>query len=225
MSAPRRQRLGGHLGRLTSADGRERGAAARRGLRRRASGPARGGRLLLAALRGELARRLYRLAVVAVALGAVVVLLYEHGDSPAGLARTVQAAPAAGPAQAARRSEAGAHAGAAAGAAKASAGAAAGPGAGAGPGAPGRSEPSTASGSGGPGAAAASSGQAQPAAVAAAWYAGRNHLKAGQVRPLQQDKLSNREVRVLVFADRGNGRLETALVTVRRDAHGRWSVP
>jgi hypothetical protein len=68
-------------------------------------------------------------------------------------------------------------------------------------------------------------GPTRPAEVAAAWYAARRHLPARQVRPLQQDKLSGRRVRVLVLADRGDGRLDTALVTVRRDAKGRWAVP
>jgi hypothetical protein len=222
MSAAGRHQLRDRLGRFTSAAGAGRaalGSAATRALARRLT---RAGRPLLAALRGELARRLYRLVVVAVALGAAVVLLYEHGDSPAALARTVQAAPSAGPPQAAQRPRA--LAGAAHGA---GAGAGEGTNARDGAGSRGRAGPRAAGGSGdigGPG-AAAPAGQAQPAGVAAAWYAGRNHLKPGQVRPLQQDRLSNREVRVLVLADRGNGRLDTALVTVRRDAQGRWSVP
>jgi hypothetical protein len=159
--------------------------------------------LVLAALRGELARRLYRLAVVAVALGVAVVLLYQHGDSPAalaGAARAASAAPAARPALP--------------------------PGAGT----TGTSTTtSTTSPPAGPHGAAPPAAQpakpTKPADVAAAWYAGRRHLGARQVRPLQQDKVSSREVRVLVLADRGNGRLDTALVTVRRDAKGRWAVP
>jgi hypothetical protein len=66
---------------------------------------------------------------------------------------------------------------------------------------------------------------ARPGEVAAAWYAARHHLPAGKVQALQQDVISKRAVRVLVLADAGGGRLDTALVTVRRDAAGRWSAP
>jgi hypothetical protein len=65
---------------------------------------------------------------------------------------------------------------------------------------------------------------ATPAAVAAAWYAHREGVDASLVRSLQQDRVSSREVRVLVLADRGRGRIDTALVTVRRDAAGGWAV-
>jgi hypothetical protein len=66
---------------------------------------------------------------------------------------------------------------------------------------------------------------AAPAEVAAAWYAARRHLPHGQVRALQQDRRSAREVRVLVLAQPGHGgRLDTALVTVRRGPRG-WVVP
>jgi hypothetical protein len=230
MSPPRRHQLRDHLGRFTSPTaaprpgGDERPAAAPRpGLKERPAAPRPGlkgrpaaggtpppGRkrtlrqvvsrapgLILAALRGELARRLYRLAVVAVALGVAVVLLYQHDESPSALARTVQAASAAPSTPATRPSPPTTGATAATPAT---------------PERPARS-------------AARPARPAKPAEVAAAWYAARQHLGARQVRPLQQDKLSNREVRVLVLADRGNGRLDTALVTVRRDAQGRWSVP
>jgi hypothetical protein len=63
----------------------------------------------------------------------------------------------------------------------------------------------------------------RPAAVAAAWYAARHGLPRAKVKPLQQDRLSPTEVRVLVLADPGHGRLRTALVRVRRGPGG-WSV-
>jgi hypothetical protein len=230
MSAQRRHQLRDHLGRFTGpgtagggpgrGTGGKRSGTAGAGPGRGPGGPLRAVRrrlgrvpglvlaalrseLVLAALRGELARRLYRLAVVAVALGVAVVLLYQHGDSPAalaGAARAASAAPAARPALP--------------------------PGAGT----TGTSTTtSTTSPPAGPHGAAPPAAQpakpTKPADVAAAWYAGRRHLGARQVRPLQQDKVSSREVRVLVLADRGNGRLDTALVTVRRDAKGRWAVP
>jgi hypothetical protein len=64
----------------------------------------------------------------------------------------------------------------------------------------------------------------RPAEVAAAWYAARHGLPRTRVRALQQDRLSAREVRVLVIADAGPGRLRTALVRVRRSSSG-WGVP
>jgi hypothetical protein len=63
----------------------------------------------------------------------------------------------------------------------------------------------------------------RPAAVAAAWYAARQGLPAARVQALQQDRRSASEVRVLVLADHGHGRLATALVRVRRGPAG-WSV-
>ena len=63
----------------------------------------------------------------------------------------------------------------------------------------------------------------RPAAVAAAWYAARNGVPRARVKPLQQDRLSATEVRVLVLADHGHGRLRTALVRLRHGADG-WSV-
>jgi hypothetical protein len=63
----------------------------------------------------------------------------------------------------------------------------------------------------------------RPAAVAADWYAARHGVPRAKVKPLQQDRLSAREVRVLVMADHGRGRLRTALVRVRLGAAG-WSV-
>lgn len=230
MSAPRRPQLRDQLGRFASPNGgggAERGPAVRRAgwrpgrqagrqLGRPVAVIGRLARLLARALRGELARRLYRLAVVAVALAAAVVLLYEHGDSPGAFARSVRAAASAGPSEPGQRQTSTAGAGATAGGN--GEGNAAGNGGAGGDGSPGRSAARRA-GDNGPGPAA------RPAGVAAAWYAARHHLEPGKVRPLQQDKLSDREVRVLVLADRGDGRLDTALVTVRRDAKGRWSVP
>jgi hypothetical protein len=64
---------------------------------------------------------------------------------------------------------------------------------------------------------------ATPAEVAAAWYAARHKLPRGRVRPLQQDRLSASQVRVLVLAEAGHGRLRTALVRVRLGAGG-WEV-
>ena len=63
----------------------------------------------------------------------------------------------------------------------------------------------------------------RPAAVAAAWYAARNCVPRARVKPLQQDRLSATEVRVLVLADHGHGRLRTALVRLRHGADG-WRV-
>ncbi len=231
MSQPRRHQLRDHLGRFTSPTGHPRPGRGRRTAgdepRPGNAGPAAAGRpggrlravrnslgrapgLVLAALRGELARRLHRLAVVAVALGAAVVLLYQHGDSPAALGRTLQAASAAPSA-----------------AVPSAPSASAGPSAR--PAQPPRETGATRPTPGTPERAAPPAARpvrpSKPAEAAAAWYAAREHLGASQVRPLQQDKVSNREVRVLVLADRGNGNLDTALVTVRRDAKGGWSVP
>jgi hypothetical protein len=63
----------------------------------------------------------------------------------------------------------------------------------------------------------------RPTAVAAAWYAARQGLPRAKVKPLQLDRRSAREVRVLVLADHGRGRLQTALVRVRLGRTG-WSV-
>ena len=62
----------------------------------------------------------------------------------------------------------------------------------------------------------------RPAAVAAAWYAARHGVPRAKVKPLQQDRLSAKEVRVLVLADHGHGRLRTELVRLRHGADG-WS--
>jgi hypothetical protein len=63
----------------------------------------------------------------------------------------------------------------------------------------------------------------RPAAVAAAWYAAHHGVPRAKVKPLQQDRLSAREVRVLILADHGRGRLRTELVRVRLGSAG-WSV-
>jgi hypothetical protein len=63
----------------------------------------------------------------------------------------------------------------------------------------------------------------RPAEVAAAWYAARSGVPRSRVKPLQQDRLSATEVRVLVLADDGHGRLRTALVHLRRGPDG-WRV-
>jgi hypothetical protein len=155
------------------------------------------GRRVLAAARGETAGRLGRLAAITVALVVLVAVLYEHGDVPTAAARPVVGDPRAAAA----------------------------------PAAPGR--PETRPG-GGPRQAAPADGRAgagqrplrragKPAEVAAAWYANRHGLRRSRVRPLQQDRLSARRVRVLVLADAGNGHLRTALVEVRLGPSG-WEV-
>jgi hypothetical protein len=63
----------------------------------------------------------------------------------------------------------------------------------------------------------------RPAAVAADWYAARHGVARARVKALQQDRLSASEVRVLVLADHGRGRLRTALVRVRLGPDG-WKV-
>jgi hypothetical protein len=64
---------------------------------------------------------------------------------------------------------------------------------------------------------------AKPAEVAVAWYAARHKLPRSRVRPLQQDRVSARQVRVLVLAAAANGKLRTALVRVRLGPGG-WEV-
>jgi hypothetical protein len=63
----------------------------------------------------------------------------------------------------------------------------------------------------------------RPAAAAADWYAARHGVARARVKPLQQDRLSATEIRILILADRGHGRLETALVRVRLGPDG-WRV-
>jgi len=169
------------------------------------------GRRVLVAARGETARRLGRLATLTVALAVLVVVLYDHGDVP-----TASASSAPGGAR---------------GPAAGQPGPATAP---AGPEAPGRTR--TRPDAGRPRAAApagrAKAGAAgelrvkrpaKPAEVAAAWYADRHKLPRSRVRPLQQDRLSARQVRVLVLAEAAHGRLRTALVRVRLGPSG-WEV-
>ena len=71
----------------------------------------------------------------------------------------------------------------------------------------------------------AASRPAQPAAgsaaqAAVAWYAAAQGLPASRVRALQQQRLSATQVRVLVIADPGDGRLPSALVTATRRGAG-----
>jgi hypothetical protein len=194
------------------------------------------GRRALVTARGETAQRLGRLAALTLALAVLVVVLYDHGDVPTAGGRGAAAAAGdqAGPA------------------APAGAGSAAAPG-GAGQAAPGREGPAAGRagpGDGGSGAdptrpgagqgeaataggrAAGTAGErppakvkrpAKPAEVATAWYAARHKLPRSRVRPLQQDRVSARQVRVLVLAEGANGRLRTALVRVRLGPGG-WEV-
>jgi hypothetical protein len=165
----------------------------RRGRRR---GLATAGRWALAAARSDTGRRLARAVVLTVALAVVIGALYDRGEVPTAAARPAVAAPAAGN-----------------------------PG---GSGTPGdraraarRADPG---GQGGlRGRARVTAAGSRPAAVAAAWYAARQGLPAAKVQALQQDRLSASEVRVLVLADHGHGRLSTALVGVRLGPAG-WSV-
>jgi hypothetical protein len=64
---------------------------------------------------------------------------------------------------------------------------------------------------------------ATPGEVAAAWFARRSGVPRAKVKVLQEDQLSASRVRVLVMADLGHDRLDTALVTVRRE-RGAWVV-
>jgi hypothetical protein len=159
-------------------------------------------RALLAA-RGETARRLGRLAALTVVLAVLVVVLYDHGDVPSAAARS-------SPGSALRAASGD-------------------PGPSATPAGPARTRTRPDGGR----SEAANGGRvvpvrpvkrpATPAEVAAAWYAARHKLPKGRVRPLQQDRLSAGQVRVLVLAEAGHGRLRTALVRVRLGAGG-WEV-
>jgi hypothetical protein len=165
------------------------------------------GRRALVAARGETAERLGRLAALTVALAVLVVVLYDHGDVPSAAAR--DAAVGAG-------GQAAGQAGKAAGAEGAPGGSGPeAPGSGEAPGGAGPGDAGSATGparpGGGRGEAATSGGRAgagerppakvkrpaKPAEVAAAWYAARHKLPRGRVRPLQQDRVSARQVRQL----------------------------
>jgi hypothetical protein len=151
------------------------------------------GRRLLAAVTGEVGRRLARAVGLTVVLAVVVTALYDRGEAPTVAAQQAVQAPGggnqAGPAArggSARRKD---------------------------PAEPGGLR----------GRDRVTRAGEKPAAVAAAWYAARHGVPRAKVKPLQQDRLSAKEVRVLVLADHGHGRLRTALVRLRHGADG-WSV-
>ena len=177
---------------------------------------AAGGRLLAAA-RSETGRRLARAVTLSVALAVLITTLYDRGETPRAAAQPAVAAPASGAAGgAATRARTGAPGGNAG--RGASAPTAGGP---ARTGGAGRQDPGEVGGRRGrPRPPAVGE---RPAAVAAAWYAARQGVPATKVEALQQDRVSGREVRVLVLADHGHGRLRTALVRVRLGPAG-WSV-
>jgi hypothetical protein len=159
----------------------------------------------VAAARSETGRRLARAVTLTVALAALITTLYDRGETPRAAAQPAVAAPAPG----ARGGPAARAAGAPGGASHRSRAGAA------------RQDPGEVGGlRGRPRPAMAGE---RPAAVAAAWYAARQGVPATKVQALQQDRLSAREVRVLVLADHGHGRLRTALVRVRQGPTG-WSV-
>jgi hypothetical protein len=152
------------------------------------------GRRVLAAATGDTGRRLARAAALTVVLAVVVTALYDRGEVPTAAARPALEAPAGGnPAGPAARRGAGAR----------------------------RKDPAEPGGLRGRD-RVAPVGE-RPAAVAAAWYAARHGVPRAKVKPLQQDRLSAKEVRVLVLADHGHGRLRTALVRLRHGTDG-WSV-
>ena len=155
------------------------------------------GRWLLASARSETGRRLARAVTLTLALAVLITTLYGRAEAPRAAAQPAVAAAGASAAGASARSSARPRAGTARRL---------------GPGELGglRGRPRPAAGE-------------RPAAVAAAWYAARQGVPAAKVQALQQDRLSAREVRVLVLADLGHGRLRTALVRVRLGPAG-WSV-
>jgi hypothetical protein len=75
---------------------------------------------------------------------------------------------------------------------------------------------------------AASPVRAKPAAsaaeAAAAWFAAREGLAAGKVRPLGQRKVKANEVQVLVVAEAAGAKMPSRYVTVRKGPSG-WKVP
>ena len=153
-----------------------------------------GGGRVLAAVTGETGRRLVRAVVLTVVLAVLVATLYDRGEVPVAAAQPGVAGPAGATSGPAGRARGGT-------ARRADPGSLGG--------LRGRDRP-------------APVGE-RPAAVAAAWYAARQGVPRAKVKPLQQDRLSAREVRVLVLADHGRGRLRTALVRVRLGPAG-WSV-
>jgi hypothetical protein len=152
------------------------------------------GRRVLAAVTGELGRRLGRAIGLTVVLAVVVTALYDRGEVPTAAARQAVPAPA-------DRNQGGT---AVDGGATTR-----------------RKRPAE------PGGLRGRDRMARvgerPAAVAAAWYATHHGVPRAKVKPLQQDRLSATEVRVLVLADHGHGRLRTALVRLRHGANG-WRV-
>jgi hypothetical protein len=165
-----------------------------RNLRRMAALLRAGCRWVLAAATGEAGRRVARAVALTVVLAVLVTALYDRGEVPVAAAQPAVTGPA---------------------------GSASGPAARARGGAARRADPGSVGGLRGR-ERPAPVGE-RPAAVAAAWYAARQGVPRSKVKPLQQDRLSAREVRVLVLADHGRGRLRTALVRVRLGRDG-WSV-
>jgi hypothetical protein len=152
------------------------------------------GRRLLAVITGEVGRRLARAVGLTVVLAVVVTALYDRGEVPTAAAQQAVQAPSGGDqGGSAARGGTGAR----------------------------RKDPATLGGLRGRD-RVARVGE-KPAAVAAAWYAARHGVPRAKVKPLQQDRLSAKEVRVLVLADHGHGRLRTALVRLRHGADG-WRV-
>jgi hypothetical protein len=165
-------------------------------LRRAAGLAGEVGRRALRGATGETGRRLARAAALTLALAVLVGALYDRGDVP-----TAAAQPRVG--------------------AAGGSGVADGPDGGGGKGAARQADPDGQGGLRGRTRPAAVG--ERPADVAAAWYAARHGAARSKVKPLQQDRLSAREVRVVVLADLGHGRLRTALVRVRRGPDG-WRV-
>jgi uncharacterized membrane protein YraQ (UPF0718 family) len=64
---------------------------------------------------------------------------------------------------------------------------------------------------------------AKPTTAAEQWYAARHKLPAGSVRAIQTDAVHRDTVRVLLVVTKANGRLDSAVVTVRH-AKDRWVV-
>jgi hypothetical protein len=153
-----------------------------------------GGRRALTAATGAAGRRVARAAALTVVLAVLVAALYDRGEVPVAAARPTVADPA---------------------------GATNGPAARARGGTVRRADPGSLGGL--RGRDRPTPVGERPAAVAAAWYAARQGVPRAKVKPLQQDRLSSKEVRVLVLADHGRGRLRTALVRVRLGRDG-WSV-
>jgi hypothetical protein len=152
------------------------------------------GRWALAAARSDTGRRLARAVALTVTLAMLIGALYDRAEAPRAAAQPPVAAPAGAPGGPPTRARAG-----------------------------GARRPDPAGQGGLRGRPRPPRAGERPAAVAAAWYAARQGLPAARVEALQQDRLSASEVRVLVLADHGRGRLRTALVRVRLGAAG-WSV-